>query len=217
MQSSRAKCSSRKHGWFIRRRVTPLRALALAAAPALILLAGCGGGSSSASSGTFSISPGTASIDTNCTGCNSTSSAGTAVEHLLATDNSGSAVGVTWSVPSPATTYGSINSSGQYTPPGYLTADSLQVTVTAELTSSPSQTATATITVTPGFLEPLSPENAALGANGTLTLTGYIAEAGGKRESLTRFQARQADRPAGRARWARPTARAAPRPLLSAA
>jgi hypothetical protein len=33
--------------------------------------------------------------------------------------------------------------------------------------------------VTPGFLSPLSPENAALGASGTLTVTGYIAEAGG--------------------------------------
>ena len=40
-------------------------------------------------------------------------------------------------------------------------------------------TANASLTVTPGFLEPLSPENAALGASGTLTVTGYIAEAGG--------------------------------------
>ena len=35
------------------------------------------------------------------------------------------------------------------------------------------------LTVTPGFLQPLTPENAALGANGTLSITGYIAEAGG--------------------------------------
>ena len=103
------------------------------------------------------------------------------MEHLLATDNSGTAAAVTWSVPTPATTYGSINSSGQYTPPGYLTADSLPVTVTAALTSNPSQTATATITVTPGFVQPLTPENAALGANGTQTLTGIIAEAGGSK------------------------------------
>jgi hypothetical protein len=35
------------------------------------------------------------------------------------------------------------------------------------------------MTVLPGFLQPLTPENAALGANGTLTITGYLAEAGG--------------------------------------
>jgi hypothetical protein len=40
-------------------------------------------------------------------------------------------------------------------------------------------TVSANVTVTPGFLEPLSPENVALGANGTVTVTGYIAEAGG--------------------------------------
>ena len=33
--------------------------------------------------------------------------------------------------------------------------------------------------MTPGFLQPLTPENAALGANGTLSITGYLAEAGG--------------------------------------
>ena len=35
------------------------------------------------------------------------------------------------------------------------------------------------LTVTPGFLQPLTPENAALGANGQSTVTGYLAEAGG--------------------------------------
>jgi hypothetical protein len=50
--------------------------------------------------------------------------------------------------------------------------------VTATLTAG-TGTSSATVTVTPGFLEPLSPENVALGANGTATVTGYIAEAGG--------------------------------------
>ncbi len=72
-----------------------------------------------------------------------------------------------------------ITSSGQYTPPSYLTANSVQVTITAALTSTPSTKSTATVTVTPGFLQPLTPENAALGASGTLTVTGYLAEAGG--------------------------------------
>ena len=35
------------------------------------------------------------------------------------------------------------------------------------------------LTVTPGFLQPLTPENAALGANGSVTITGFLAEAGG--------------------------------------
>jgi hypothetical protein len=51
------------------------------------------------------------------------------------------------------------------------------VVVTATLNSN--TMATAVLTVTPGFLQPLTPENAALGANGQLTVTGYIAEAGG--------------------------------------
>jgi hypothetical protein len=72
---------------------------------------------------------------------------------------------------------GSITSSGLYTPPSYLTADSVNVTVTA--TASTGATASATITVTPGFLEPLAPENAALGAGKTVSIKGYIAEAGG--------------------------------------
>ena len=76
---------------------------------------------------------------------------------------------------------GSISSSGQYTPPPYLTADSVKVTVTATIASGTGMgtSASASVTVTPGFLEPLSPENAALGGSGTVTVTGYIAEAGG--------------------------------------
>ena len=35
------------------------------------------------------------------------------------------------------------------------------------------------MTITPGFLQPLTPENVALGSGGTVTITGYIAEAGG--------------------------------------
>jgi hypothetical protein len=72
-----------------------------------------------------------------------------------------------------------ISASGQYTPPGYLTANSVQVKVTATLTTGTGSASSATVPVTPGFLEPLSPENAALGANGSVTVSGYIAEAGG--------------------------------------
>jgi hypothetical protein len=144
--------------------------------PAVLALAGCGGTVAAKPSTALTVSPGPVSIDTNCTGCNASGSSG-AYEQFTAALSSGGAAGVTWSL-SPTGT-GSINSTGQYTPPGYLTADSVKVTITATLTSNTSQTASATLTVTPGFLQPLTPENATLGANGTLTVTGYLAEAGG--------------------------------------
>ena len=156
-----------------------MRLAALLAAP-LLLLAGCSssGVTANPSNGTFSISPGTALIDTNCTGCNATNSNGTAVEQLSATLASGAAAGVTWSASGGDANSGAgtINAAGQYTPPSYLTADHVDVVVTAKLNG---ESATAVVTVRPGFLQPLTPENAAMGANGTVTITGYLAEAGG--------------------------------------
>ena len=157
------------------------RILAVSAFSAMFVLAGCGGGAVSGSSnGAFSVSPGTASIDTNCTGCNATSS-NVPVEQFSATLTSGSGATVTWTVSGGDANSGSgtITSGGLYTPPSYLTANSVQVTVTAALTSSPSTKSSATITITPGFLQPLTPENVALGSGSTSLITGYIAEAGG--------------------------------------
>ena len=158
-----------------------LRISSMLLAPALVVLAGCGGGGATAdtSNGTFSIAPGTSSIDTNCTGCNGTNLSGAAVEQFSATLASGGAANVTWRVSGGDANSGAgtISSSGQYTPPSYLTGDTVSVVVTATLNAG--LTATAVLTVTPGFLQPLTPENAALGANGTLTVTGYLAEAGG--------------------------------------
>lgn len=74
---------------------------------------------------------------------------------------------------------GTINANGQYTPPSYLTADSVQVTITASLADSPTTKVSTTINVRPGFLQPLTPENGALGAGATTTITSYVAEAGG--------------------------------------
>ncbi len=133
------------------------------------------------SNGTFSVSPGTSSIDTNCTGCNTTNSSGASIEQFSATLTAGGAASVTWKVSGGDANSGpgTISSSGQYVPPSYLTADHVSVTVTAALSSNTSTTASAVLTVTPGFLQPLTPENAAVAANGTLAVTGYIAEAGG--------------------------------------
>jgi hypothetical protein len=152
--------------------------------PALWAVAGCGGGlvssSGASSNGTFSISPGTLTIDTNCAGCNSSSS-GAVAEQFSATLASGSAATVNWNVSGGDATSGagSITSGGLYTPPGYLTADHVNVTVTATLAGNSSVKASATLTITPGFLQPLAPENLALGGGGTVTLKGYLAEAGG--------------------------------------
>lgn len=156
------------------------RNLSLLSAPALLLLAGCGIGGVSAdpSNTTFSISPGTSAIDTNCTGCNTTNTQGKTVEQFTATLTGGGTANVTWAVSGGDGNSGpgTITPAGQYTPPSYLTADRVQVVVTATLSGT---TATSVLTVTPGFLQPLTPENAALGANGQMTITGYLAEAGG--------------------------------------
>ena len=154
-------------------------------APALLVVAGCAGGRVTAdpSNGAFTLSPGTASIDTNCTGCNATSAQGTTVEQLTATLTGGGPAFVTWSVTGGDANSGpgSISPAGQYTPPPYLTADRVQVVVTTTLNSKTGTgaKATAVLTVTPGFLQPLTPENVALGANGQVTVTGFLAEAGG--------------------------------------
>jgi hypothetical protein len=164
-----------------RGRFLPLRRLMLPLAPALLIAVGCADGHVNAdpSNGTFSVSPGSGQIDTNCTGCNATGARGTAAEQFTATLAGGGPAAVTWSLSGGDANSGpgTITSSGQYTPPSYLTADHVQVVVAATLNAS--TTATAVLIVTPGFLQPLTPENAALGANGQITVTGYMAEAGG--------------------------------------
>jgi hypothetical protein len=160
-----------------------LRNLALLLAPALLLAAGCGSGlvTAGSSNAAFSISPGSGSIDTNCTGCNATNAQGASVHQFTATLAGGGPAEVTWSVlgGDAVSGPGSINASGQYTPPSFLTADRAEVVVTATLKANPSLRASSVLTVTPGFLQPLTPENVALGANGAVTITGFLAEAGG--------------------------------------
>ena len=67
---------------------------------------------------------------------------------------------------------------------------------------SSSSKANAVLTVTPGFLQPLTPENVALGANGQVTITGYLAEAGGTTGINYALSTRERGRAAGRVRWA---------------
>lgn len=156
---------------------------ALLAAPVLLLVAGCSIGrvAATSSNATFSISPGTALLDTNCTGCNSTTALGGASLQFSATLAAGGPAPVSWSIygGDAVSGPGKMTTSGQYTPPTYLTADSVQVLVTATLASNPAIAASSILTITPGFLQPLSPENAAVAAGGSISVTAYLAEAGG--------------------------------------
>ncbi|MGC9158603.1 MAG: hypothetical protein ACP5FH_06390 [Terracidiphilus sp.] len=152
-------------------------------APALLALAGCGGGVGMGvhPQGAISVTPGSVSIDTNCSGCNAAGAGKAPTEQFTARFAAGGAAQVSWSLSGgdAVSGPGSINASGQYTPPGYLTADRAAVVVTATLEANPGIRASTVLTVTPGFLRPLTPENVALGARGSVTITGFLAEAGG--------------------------------------
>ncbi|MGA7859666.1 MAG: hypothetical protein WCA11_17150 [Terracidiphilus sp.] len=165
--------------------------------PLLAALAGCGAGPVNANpaNATFSVSPATATVDTNCTGCNSANAKGIPVNQYAATLVGGGPAAVSWSVAGgdDRAGAGTISASGQYTPPSYLTADRVQVQVTATLATNPSVRATSVLTLTPGFLQPLTPENVALGAGGSTVITGFLAETGGS----AGIQFALADRPTG--------------------
>ena len=77
----------------------------------------------------------------------------------------GGPAAVTWSVTGgdASAGAGTITAAGQYSPPSYLTADRVQVLVTASLAANPGMKATSVLTLTPGFLQPLTPENRGAG------------------------------------------------------
>lgn len=104
--------------------------------------------------------------------------------HFSATLPNGDPAQVKWSVSGgdPAAGPGKISGSGVYTPPGYLTQDSVTVSVRATLQAPDSvlkPTDTAQVTITPGFLQPLTPGNLALGPGSSVTISGSITEVGG--------------------------------------
>jgi hypothetical protein len=154
----------------------PIRFSIACAAPLVLVIAGCGGGgpSSNPSNSTFSISPSTTTIDTNGQ-----------VQFKATLTNGQPATNVNWVVTtgtndSSTLGQGSIDpTAGLYFPPSALSKDSVQIQVQANLTNNIYQTATAVVTVTPGFIQAVTPENATLSSGGTVPLTATIAELGG--------------------------------------
>jgi len=120
-------------------------------------------------------------IDTNCAGCNAIDSKGSPVEQFTATFFNGVKAPLVWSVSGGDVVAGPgrISAAGQYTPPTFLTQDLVRVMVTASLPSDPDIRSSAILRVTPGFLQPLTPINTVVGANGSVNITGYLSEAGG--------------------------------------
>lgn len=142
--------------------------------PLALAIAGCGGSGYSAnpSAATFSISPGTGSITTSgqlqFTATLANGSPATNVHWVIVAGQNDANFGE-----------GSIDSSGLYLPPSALSQDAVQIKVQANLTSNTYQSASAVITVTPSFIQPVTPENAALSAGATLPVTAAISEVGG--------------------------------------
>jgi hypothetical protein len=148
--------------------------LLVCAALVTLVIAGCGGSSysSSPSNSAFSIAPSTASIDTNgqvqFTATLANGSAATNIHWAILSGQNSSQIGE-----------GSIDpASGLYYPPSALSQDTVQVKVQANLTSNTYQTATSVITVTPGFIQFVTPETATVAAGATLPVTATIGEVG---------------------------------------
>jgi hypothetical protein len=146
------------------------RRSSLALPTLLVFLAGCGVGQygSTGVNGAFSIAA--SSSTTNSNGEIQFSA-------QLPAENAGK---VTWSVAggdnASSLGEGHISASGLYTPPAALSQDVVRVQVMARLEDDPARTASANVSIMPGFVQSLLPENAALTANATLEAMAEIAE-----------------------------------------
>ena len=133
-------------------------------------VAGCGSinYAAQAGDGSFSLSAATRSTGTN----------GQIALHAMLP--SGDAARVTWKIASGTNAatlgQGNVDATGVYTAPGSLSADGITVRVEATLESDARSTASLTIAVHPGFVQPLLPQNVALTAGATAEVTAQIAE-----------------------------------------
>ena len=138
--------------------------------PILFFVAGCGGMNLAANTNTSGIvvHAAKAVIDTNTP------------DQLMATSSSGAPVAVNWSIAGgqndASIGQGSIGANGLYTPPPLLSRDTVNVEVKASFANDPATAATYQLTVTPGFVQSLTPETASLAPGGTVQVTGELAE-----------------------------------------
>jgi hypothetical protein len=140
--------------------------LPLAAPFLLLLAAGCG--AVGASPGGLLINAEKATLDTTHT------------DQFTARLTSGAPASVKWTIAAgqndASLGQGTINANGTYTPPPLLSRDQVQVQVTATSRTDPAVTATYPLTVTPGFVQVLTPETASVAPGGTVQVRGEIAE-----------------------------------------
>ena len=147
-----------------------LRLLSVVTPLLLLLVAGCGAVTAPAgsNSGGLVISAEKAAIDTTTT------------NQLSARLASGASASVTWAIVGgqndASLGQGTISANGLYTPPPLLSRDQVQVQVMAASKLDPAATARYLLTVTPGFVQVLTPETASLAPGGTVQVTGEIAE-----------------------------------------
>ncbi len=157
-----------------------LKLLSVTAPLLLLLLAGCGAVSSTAgaSAGALLISADKPTLDTTTT------------SQLSARLPSGARANVKWTILSgqndAALGQGAIQANGVYSPPPLLSRDQVQVQILATSQTDPATTANYRLTVTPGFVQVLTPETATLAPGSNLQVRGQIAEvnAGSIRWSL---------------------------------
>jgi hypothetical protein len=147
-----------------------LTLLSVATPLLLLLVAGCGAVTAPAgsSSGGLVINAEKAAVDTTTT------------NQLSARMASGASASVTWAIAggqnAASLGQGTISANGLYTPPPLLSRDQVQVQVMAASKVDPAATASYLLTVTPGFVQVLTPETASLAPGGTVQVTGEIAE-----------------------------------------
>ncbi len=147
-----------------------LRPNRLLLAVASLAMAGCGSinFAAQAGDGSFSLSAPTQAVSTN----------GQIAVHALLP--AGDPAAVKWRIASGTNAaslgQGHMDADGVYTAPGSLSADSVTVRVEAALTSNPQSTASLLITVHPGFVQPLLPQNVALTPGANAEVTAQIAE-----------------------------------------
>lgn len=140
--------------------------LPLAAPFVLLLAAGCG--AVGASPGGLLINAEKATLDTTHT------------DQFTARLTSGASASVKWTIAGgqndASLGQGTISANGTYTPPPLLSRDQVQVQVMAISRTDPAVTATYPLTVTPGFVQVLTPETASVAPGGTVQVRGEIAE-----------------------------------------